>query len=165
MLDRADGVHHHPHMENAADILAALRERGVTQKQIARVLGVRQPNAATLYTPGKNGSTRKLGYDEAIKLIREFGLVAAHEPTLPSPEPWLPSEETLAQLMAFAMNVAPEDDGKLEELRDCATGIATGLRWLAKDPANADDPGFLKAVRIAVTEAIELARSSSSQSA
>lgn len=61
-------------MKSAHDILALLKARGVTQAEIARVLGVAQPNVATLYNPAKTGRLRKLGYDEAVALIAAFGL-------------------------------------------------------------------------------------------
>ena len=63
-------------MRSAQDILALLKARGVTQAEIARVLGVAQPNVATLYNPAKTGRLRKLGYDEAVALIAAFGLEA-----------------------------------------------------------------------------------------
>lgn len=61
-------------MRSAQEILALLKARGVTQAEIARVLGVAQPNVATLYNPAKTGRLRKLGYDEAMELIAAFGL-------------------------------------------------------------------------------------------
>ncbi|MGF7146470.1 transcriptional regulator with XRE-family HTH domain [Sphingomonas zeicaulis] len=54
--------------------MALLKARGVTQAEIARVLGVAQPNVATLYNPAKTGRLRKLGYDEAMALIAAFDL-------------------------------------------------------------------------------------------
>lgn len=83
----------------------------------------------------------------------------------PPPQPWLPTPETLAELLATAMHVDDEDLEKLSELQDYASAVRTGLEWIAEDPSIESDPQRLKLVRKRVAEAIAAARSSSWQAA
>lgn len=93
-------------MRTAAEILAELRSKGVTQSAMAKVLGVQQPNVATLYNPAKNGKLRQLGYDEAIALIRAFGLDTAA--MLPQQDGLsIPSESDIAKMIQQAMAEMP----------------------------------------------------------
>jgi hypothetical protein len=67
-------------MDSADQILAKLKQRGVTHAQIAGVLGVATANATKLYNAaGKTGKPRRLTYDEAVLLIKKFDLNPATE--------------------------------------------------------------------------------------
>ncbi|AHE52379.1 hypothetical protein [Sphingomonas sanxanigenens] len=104
-------------MQSAQEILALLKARGVTQAEIARVLGVAQPNVATLYNPAKTGRRRKLGYDEAVALIAAFDLDAAGDGaaegaaagarTSPPPAPAPISAAALAPVLQALVPLAP----------------------------------------------------------
>jgi predicted XRE-type DNA-binding protein len=104
-----DGLRQQRHswgMRTAVEILAELRERGVTQTAMGKVLGIQQPNVATFYTPGRNGKLRQLGYDEAIALMKAFELekdaASPSEPAAP-----VPSEDELATMIQIAMRELP----------------------------------------------------------
>lgn len=122
-------------MDTQAEILAALRDKGVTQKQIAQVLHINQPNAATLYTPGKNGKLRKLSYDEGITLIREFELEI--DAVAPAP----PSAESLEPLLDALLPLAPSGRLTDQSRRALAVALSYGLASLGiqtAKPASGD---------------------------
>lgn len=72
--------------------------------------------------------------------------------------PWVPSPQTIADLLATAMLVDEEDQKKLNELQIVASAFHTGLQWIADNPESEADPGFLKGVRIRIREAISAAK-------
>lgn len=78
---------------------------------------------------------------------------------------WAPQPETVADLLAVAMRVGEDDLEKLGELQDYAYAVCTGLKWLAEEPASERDPGFLRAVRKLVSEAVDGQHSQPSRSA
>lgn len=77
-LDVLAEAAHFVEMRSEAEIREALRAqinaKKITQTDVAKVLGVQQPNAATIFTPAKNGKLRRISYDEGLKLIEHFGL-------------------------------------------------------------------------------------------
>jgi hypothetical protein len=73
MLDDFIAGQHQRAVESSKDLLERLKGAGVTQAQIGDVLGIAQANAATFYTPGKNGKLRTLKWDEGARLIERFG--------------------------------------------------------------------------------------------
>lgn len=77
-LDAVAQAAHLVEMRSEAEIRDALRARldakKITQTDVAQVLGVQQPNAATIFKPAKNGKLRRISYDEGLKLIEHFEL-------------------------------------------------------------------------------------------
>jgi len=123
-LDSAKMQRHLLDMDSAAEILAALREKGVKQAEIARVLNIAQPNAATLYTPAKNGKLRKLAYDEGLALIKAFDLdVEATAATTPS-------AEALEPILDALLPLAPSGRMTGQSLRALAEALSYGLASL-----------------------------------
>jgi hypothetical protein len=88
-LDAGYSGAHLGRMLNTAEILKALKERGVKQKEIAAVLCVTQPRVSALYK-----TDRKLTVEEAIKLVDRFNL--DDEP------PSIPLNEQFLELAALA---------------------------------------------------------------
>lgn len=78
---------------------------------------------------------------------------------------WSPDPETVATLLSVAMRVDEDDLEKFGEIQDYASAVCAGLRWISEEPASERDPGFLKAVRKRVAEAIDGQRSQPSRSA
>src|SRR3546814_2023463 len=74
------------------------------------------------------------------------GAVPEHPVQGPEPEvpTWLPKPRTLMELLAAAMNVAPEDREKRGELRDYANAVHTGLKLIAREPSIEDTPDTLR---------------------
>jgi hypothetical protein len=103
------------------EILAALRkkldDRVLTQAEVARVLGVSQPNVTKLWSPAaKTGKTRVLGYDEGLKLVEAFELFDDGD---------VVSADALAPLLKAVVPLAP----KTAELSDSAAqALAVALR-------------------------------------
>lgn len=134
-------------MLKAADILKILKERGVTQQQIADALGITQPNANRLYLKpgasdkkGKAIKPRGLYHDEALTLIDRFGL---QEPPVP-PAASAALNERVAELFVLhvadrlGLRVSPED----ERVQD----IALDLKALAQHVADPRVSGSLEKI-------------------
>lgn len=135
-------------MRSEAEIREALKARldarHITQTDVARVLGVQQPNAATIFKPGKNGKLRGIGYDEGLKLIDKFQLGDANDP-------WQPCEETI-RLAAEAWSLSLSGPQPTEtDLRLLAHAVNEVLLFAARDPSRQERPDFPGAV-VAVVE-------------
>lgn len=131
-------------MRSTSDILAALKDKGVTHERIGVVLGITTPNATKLYNPAsKTGKPRKLSYDEGLKLIEEFGLSEA-------PANLEPLSEPVARLVvlhvANVLGASPSAD-VLDEL---AQDVAAFSEFVADPHARQSAEqvtGFLRALR------------------
>lgn len=157
-----------PDLTTAWGRLAWARERAgyKTAADFARKVRV-NPISYRAYEAGQNGYAKRAA--EFAKNLNVSAGWLLSGGALPSeavpapPQPWLPTPETLAELLAVAMHVDDDDLEKLAELRDYASAVRTGLEWIAEDPAIEADPKQLKLVRKRVAEAIAAARSSSSK--
>lgn len=132
-LDAPFPARHSWSVKSASEILAALKERKVTQKAIGEVIGISQPNAATLYTPAKNGKLRKLSYDEGLALIREFDLNDQG-----ADQPWLPKDATLARFLEAAMPALLAAPGSPNVIEVVAHEIGAAIRTLSRRPGKDD---------------------------
>lgn len=120
-------------MLSAAEILNALRDRGVSQADICRVLDLKSSRVAEMYNAvdGKPGIHRRLHLDEARKLVEAFGLESA--------EPVSPLSEQVARLVvlhvaqAFGVQARPDD----ERVEETALTIRAFSQFAA-DPAVRD---------------------------
>lgn len=139
-------------MRNAAEILSALKRKKVTQTEIANALGIKQPNAAKLYTPDKRtGKLRALGHDEALKLIKEFGLDDAEPRIVEVPVPAeLPSEETFQTVLEEILRLSAEVELPASLARPVSRHLRLCLELLARNPAIQDNEDAIKAVADAV---------------
>ncbi|GEM_PF-2806008 len=142
-------------VKSQADILNALRDKGVKQQKIADLLGVKQPNVATLYTPAKNGKLRKLSYDEGLLLISAFGLEKKQAEASPIE---LPSEETLQVVLSEVMRLSAGLDLPESKARPVARHLALFLELLSRNPAIHANPGAIKAVADAIGSQLPDAR-------
>lgn len=134
-------------MRTADDILQELRDRKIHQRDIARVLGVQQPNVSTLFAPSKKtGKTRRLGYDEAIALIGAFNLGSEQTSPIEAPEQPLPSEATFQTLLAEVMRISAGIELPEQLARPVARHLRLCLELLARNPAIQDNRDALKAV-------------------
>jgi len=148
MLDAGFSVPQQRRVQTSHDFLDRLRAAGITQEQIAKVLGVSQPNAATLYKPGKNGKLRMLKWDEGAKLIKAFGDEIGEPSTEAAPSPI--SEELLSPIVEEI--VAQAQSGKPgSSVRPLAEALSRYLRQLAASPAIHASPDALAAVAQAVS--------------
>ena len=102
---------------SAQDILDRLKAAGITHERIARVLGVSTPNATRLYNPDpKTGKCRKLGYDEGVSLVVEFGLEDSHDETPIEPMA-VPVARLAVQYVAQQLGAKIDpDDERVEDL-------------------------------------------------
>ncbi len=129
-------------VDSASQILAALREKGVTQAEIARVLNIAQPNAATLYTPGKNGKLRELKYDEGMALIQAFDLDMQAYQT--------PSAASLEPILDALLPLAPGGRMTDESLKALAEALSYGLASLGtRNPNSTSSDARAAAARAA----------------
>src|SRR3546814_7887705 len=82
----------------------------------------------TLYSRHAALFAKRLGV--TTEWLLTGGAVPEHPVQGPEPEvpTWLPKPRTLMELLAAAMNVAPEDREKRGELRDYANAVHTGLK-------------------------------------
>jgi transcriptional regulator with XRE-family HTH domain len=149
-------------MHSAADILAALRRqldaRAITQREIAAVLGVTQPNVTKLWKPAtRTGKPRALGYDEGVKLVAAFDLFGDRTG---EGDRTAVSAAALAPLLQAILPLAPPG-GELSDsaARALAVALRHGLASLpdpaATDPSAADLAG---AARAAIARFREAAR-------
>lgn len=138
-LDEAAYARHAEDMLTAAEILAALKERGVTQKAIANVLGVQQPNAATLYTPAKNGKLRQLSYDEGVALIEAFDLDEGAPKPKAAPAPNATVLTSTFAVLLDSLGVDPFEDGRAQKL---AARFPDALRSMSDLQAGSADQGL-----------------------
>lgn len=128
---------------------------------------------AAAYRHHENG-TRNFGIEEAKKYGRAFRInplsllglekfIDGKAEASEAPQPYVPSSDALADVLAVVLRVDAADPVKRAELRIAARGVSAGIRWLAKEPARQDDPDYLAMVRTAVAEAIESASLETSQ--
>ncbi len=153
-------------MHSAADILAALRRRldarAITQREIAAVLGVTQPNVTKLWKPAtRTGKPRALGYDEGVKLVAAFDLFGdLSGDRAGEGDRTAVSAAALAPLLQAILPLAPPG-GELSDsaARALAVALRHGLASLpdpaATDPSAADLAG---AARAAIARFREAAR-------
>lgn len=140
-------VTHDSAVESSSEILDRLKRKGVTQQQIADVLGVAQPNVSTLYAQGKNGKPRQLKWDEGVKLIEEFGLGEADREEVGV------SEELLEPMVEEILDMAKRPGGS--EVRLLASALARYLRQITRSPAIRENRDALKAVAQAVSPLVQ----------
>lgn len=108
-LDGWRSSYHHAPVESSREFLDRLKAVA-TQEAIAKALGIAQPNAATLFTPGKNGKLRALKWDEGVRLAKAFGIAPQQEDPKPAPVPAPDSdlnEDTLAALIQDSLQELP----------------------------------------------------------
>lgn len=128
---------HPDEMRSAAQILAALRQRldqrEITQSDVARVIGITQPNVATFWVPAtKTGKTRKLSYDEGVALIQAFDLNA--EEAAEQPRSTYPNAEMLEPILDALLPLVPQGRVTDQSRRALAEAIiylanTVGLRY------------------------------------
>lgn len=118
-------------VDSSTEFLERLRLAGVTQKQIADALGIGQPNAATLYTPGKNGKLRKLGWDEGAILAAKFNIEPMNAPS-PDAEPEPISADLLAPLLDALLPLMPKGGQTDRSSRALSEVLAYGLELLRR---------------------------------
>jgi len=136
-------------VESSAEFLERLRQAGVTQKQIAEALGIAQPNAATLYTPGKNGKLRKLGWDEGAVLASAFKVEPVAGAAVAA-ESQPVSADLLAPLMAALLPLVPRSGAPERSAQALSEVLAYGLELLRKPGATrASDDALEVAARAA----------------
>lgn len=103
-------------MRESQQILDEIVRRGISRTDVARVLGVSQPNATRLWQPdSRTGKTRALGFDEGQKLVIAFKLLEGEgEGQLP---PTAPASD----------EVDDEDDIAMVDIQhiDMAYGLGT----------------------------------------
>jgi transcriptional regulator with XRE-family HTH domain len=147
--------------DEARLMLAEGKARGLSQAAIGSFCGLDQDQISKIQT-----EKRQITAEEFVKIARGLGMwnplpqtEAAPEP----PQPWLPTTEQLAKLLAFAMHVVPDGPDKQGRLEVVAGGIGIGLKRLSKRPERADDPGYWDAIRDEIEEAIASVQSDSSR--
>ncbi len=104
-------------MDKQEALMIALRERGVKQEEIARVLGIAQANVSKLYNSvSKTGKPRKLSYDEGVALINAFGLDPQND-SAPIEPMSVPVARLAVQYVAQQLGVRIDpDDQRVEDL-------------------------------------------------
>jgi transcriptional regulator with XRE-family HTH domain len=135
-------------MRTSSAILTALKAkldaRKITQKQVADVLGVQQPNVSTLFNPvKKTGKPRDLGFDEGVALIEKFDLGEV---------PGQINASALARvLQAVLPNLLEVDDVPDGAARALAVALRHALALLANQPAiETDEQTIEMAARAAI---------------
>lgn len=136
-LDASLWRDHSVDMESEDQIRAALRAKldakEITQTDIAAALGVGQPNANTLFNPGKNGKIRAIKFDEAQKLIQAFGLASDPEVQI---EPI--NEELLGRLLHALAPSFPKTEVSASAAKALAAALSHALLLLRE--TGATDP-------------------------
>lgn len=121
-------------MDSADEILAALKAQGVKQGDIAKVLGVAQPNVSALYNPVKRtGKTRELSYDEGVKLVRAFNLDTGLPPL---------DEDGVASILNALLPLAPDEMSE-KAAKALSQALIYGLERLQLLSANEPQPRSL----------------------
>lgn len=146
MLDVIGFDAHERGVESARALLDRLRGAGVTQEQIAKVLGISQPNAATFYNPGKNGKFRQLKWDEGAKLLAEFGMEIEE-----AERAELSSELLMPIVAEMVRHAQRRQAGSI--VRPLAVALARYLRQIAASPTIHANQDALEAVAQAVVPA------------
>jgi phage repressor protein C with HTH and peptisase S24 domain len=89
-------------MRESQQILDEIARRSISRTDVARVLGVSQPNATRLWQPdARTGKTRTLGFDEGQKLVTAFKLFEGEEPpavAVPQPEADADADDDIAMV-------------------------------------------------------------------
>ncbi|HYI43692.1 MAG TPA: hypothetical protein VD768_08740 [Sphingomicrobium sp.] len=105
-VETSDEARHGPAMVGADELLAALRERGVKNADIARVLDLPSSRVAEMYT-GK----RRLQLDEAKRLVEHYGIEDRLNPVS------VPVARLLVLYVADGLGLKlPPEDPRVEEL-------------------------------------------------
>lgn len=138
------------HEELREELIRRLSSREIKGNAIAVALGIDPARVTEI-----KKRQRRIQPDEMATVARLLGM-EEHA----AEKPWLPSPETIADLLAVAMHVDEADLDRRAELLDCAHALHTGLVWLADDPSAENDPGFLKGVRRRVSEIVAAAQTS-----
>lgn len=126
-LDAVMSCAHLCDMDSSEEILAALKAQGVKQGEIAKVLGVAQPNVSALYNPVKRtGKTRELSYDEGVKLVRAFNLDAGLPPL---------NEDGIASILNALLPLAPDEMSE-KSAKALSQALIYGLERLQSLSAN-----------------------------
>lgn len=131
-------------MLTAADILRILDERGVKRGDLAKVLGVSQPNATRLYAPDPRSKTqnpRTLTYDEGCKLIEHYRL----ENDQADNEPVYLNVELLGPIVAEIVRLVRAQRGEIP-VRPLALALSRYLQQLEERPAIRSSQDALEAV-------------------
>lgn len=128
---------HSADMESEDQIRAALRAKldakEITQTDIAAALGVGQPNANTLFNPGKNGKIRAIKFDEGQKLIQAFGLSCETDSRIE-----MVNEELLGRLLHALAPSFPKTEVSVSAAQALAASLAHALQLLRE--TGATDP-------------------------
>lgn len=147
IVDALERQDHGRGVESSAEFLERLRLAGVTQNQIAEALGIGQPNAATLYKPGKNGKLRKLGWDEGAILAAKFDLEPTPERVIAGDQQPV-SADLLAPLMSALLPLVPKTGATERSARVLSEVLAYGLELLRRpDATRASDDALEVAAR------------------
>jgi hypothetical protein len=142
-------------MVTAAELLAALEQRGVSKADIARALGIGPARVTEMYQAaglaetkrvGDKPPTRRLLWDEGYELIKRFGLKVDPDRPIELPRA-IAKLAILAVASALDVRLDP-DDPRLPEI---ALDFQSFLRFVA-DPQVREDAarvqGFLDALRM-----------------
>jgi hypothetical protein len=155
-LDGYDFRPHQHQVETSTEFLARLKAAGATQEQIGKVLGIAQSNAATFYTPGKNGKLRKLKWDEGAKLAKAFNLGLPKGESVIVPV----SAETIAPILDALLPMEPQAGRTDQSVEALSGALAYGLRLLAESGASLQSAD---ALRVAAHGAVSRFRDLSKQ--
>ena len=133
MLDEsANGGHVLP-VSISDDFLDRLKAAGVTQKRIADVLGVAQPNANTLYNLAKNGKRRQLKLEEAVALSKATGVPLIEGDVVAKPE-W-PSADQIAPIVGALLPSVPKSEAAGSGAEVLSEALLYGLELLGEPGA------------------------------
>lgn len=106
------------HVLSAKQVLDEIARRNISRTDVARVLGISQPNATKLWKPdSRTGKTRALRTDEARLLIDAFKLFEEGQPI---PEPEQPVTRTIdagetAEVQRLDLSYAMGDGTNLDD--------------------------------------------------
>jgi hypothetical protein len=134
-------------MWSSASILETLIERGVTQGQIADVLGIATSGGNRLFKPAaKTGKPRKLTYDEGVLLIERFGLEDGAIDTAEAIS--LPTARLAVQYVSQQLGVQLDpDDERVGNLAQDILALSEFVATSRSGEAEAGARGFLRGLQ------------------
>lgn len=131
-------------MLSAQEILDAIERLGVGRADLAKALGVSQPNATRLYKPDpRTGKTRELSYEEGRRLIEIFNIDSEGEAQ--PDEPAFLNEELLEPIVREIVE-ASRGDKSASAARPLASALSLYLRQIVSRPAIHASQDALEAV-------------------
>jgi transcriptional regulator with XRE-family HTH domain len=112
VIDSEPGFPQSRDMLNTKELLARLDERGITNRQVARAIGVSDSRITEI----RKGE-RQVKLEEAVKLVHTFGLEQGHAPPL---RPEVLRLVALHISQALDCQVGPDDPAMTELVADLA---------------------------------------------